>query len=161
MRNKPTPAPATESAVREELDRALVELPDRVREAVVLRYLEGHGQEEAARMAGCDKGTLSRRCTRGLTRMAALLTRRGVSVAPAVLAGILASQAAGNIAAATLTSLQGVAAGGASSAHASVLAQGTIKAMFWAKAKMCVGLVAALATVATAGAVISMIVPTA
>src|SRR5262249_28294718 len=101
VRQKATPGPATEGNLREELDLVLVQLPERLREAVVLRYLEGHGQEEAARMAGCDKGTLSRRCTQGLSRLGSLLSRRGVVVAPAVLTSFLANQGAASVPAAT------------------------------------------------------------
>jgi len=153
VRRQAMPEPATGRDLREELDVALVRLPDRVREAVVLRYLEGHGQEQAARIAGCDKGTLSRRCTQGLSRLAGLLARRGVAVAPAVLAGFLANQAAASLPAATFTALQGIGAGaGAASAQASVLAKSAAQAMFWAKAKLCAAVLGA-ATVASAAVV--------
>jgi RNA polymerase sigma factor (sigma-70 family) len=137
VRSNTTPSPATENELREELDRVLLQLPDRMREAVVLRYLEGHGQEESARLAGCDKGTLSRRCTEGLKRLQSLLSRRSVAVAPAMLPVFLMKQSAGSLPAATLGVLQGIGAGGVvASTQASILAQGALNAMFWAKAKL-------------------------
>src|SRR5262249_42435215 len=48
-------------AWREELDAALAQMPERLREAVVLRYLEGRSQAEAARLAACPQGTLGYR----------------------------------------------------------------------------------------------------
>jgi RNA polymerase sigma factor (sigma-70 family) len=151
VRQKAMTSPTSESIIREELDLVLVQLPDRLREAVVLRYLEGHGQEEAARMAGCDKGTLSRRCTKGLNRLGALLSRRGVVVAPAVLTGFLANQAMASVPAATLSALQGIGVGGAvASAQATILAKGALQAMFWAKLKLCAAVVAAVAVVGVA-----------
>jgi len=151
VRQKAIPSPAGEGSLREELDLVLVELPERLREALVLRYLEGHGQEEAARMAGCDKGTLSRRCAQGLSRLGSLLSRRGVVVAPAVLAGFLTSQASASVPAATLSALQGMAVGGvAVSAQATLLAKGTLHALFWAKVKLCAAAVAIVAAVGVA-----------
>lgn len=149
-----TPAPATENDLREELDQVLVQLPDRMREAVVLRYLEGRGQEEAAQLAGCDKGTLSRRCTEGLNRLESLLARRGMVVAPAVMAGFLAQQASASLSAATVNSVQLAAVSGAASVQASALAKGALSAMFWAKAKVAAAVVAAAASVGTAGVVV-------
>lgn len=158
VRSNATPSPATENSLREELDLVLMKLPDRLREAVVLRYLEGHGQEEAARMAGCDKGTLSRRCTQGLSRLGSLLSGRGVAVAPAVLTAFLVNQSAASLPAATLTALQAVGAG-AASASASALAKGAINAMFWAKAKVCAAVVG-VASVVGAGAVAPLVFST-
>jgi RNA polymerase sigma factor (sigma-70 family) len=153
VRSRTTPPPATENELREELDRVLLQLPDRMREAVVLRYLEGHGQEESARMAGCDKGTLSRRCAEGLKRLASLLSGRGVAVAPSVLTAFLVKQSAGSLPAATLGVLQSIGAGGVvASSQAAVLAQGALNAMFWAKAKL-YALVLAMTTAVGAGAV--------
>jgi RNA polymerase sigma factor (sigma-70 family) len=151
VRQKATDGPAAESNLREELDLVLVQLPERLREAVVLRYLEGYGQEEAARMAGCDKGTLSRRCTQGLSRLGSLLSRRGVLVAPAVLTSFLANQAAASMPAATLSALQGIGIGGAvASTQAAMLAKGALHAMFWAKLKLCTAMVAIVAAVGVA-----------
>jgi RNA polymerase sigma factor (sigma-70 family) len=150
VRQKSTQSPATESNLREELDLVLVQLPERLREAVVLRYLEGYGQEEAARMAGCDKGTLSRRCTQGLSRLGSLLSRRGVVVAPAVLTGFLTNQATASVPAGTLGILQGIGVGGVGSVQAAVLAKGALHAMFWAKLKLCVTTLAIVTAVGVA-----------
>jgi RNA polymerase sigma factor (sigma-70 family) len=157
VKRKTTPNSANEGLLREELDVALVQLPERMREAVVLRYLEGRGQEEAARLAGCDKGTLSRRCTEGLNRLEKLLSRRGVTVAPAMLTGFLTTQAPAALPAATLSALQCVGAGSAvASAQVAALAKGTLHAMFWAKAKMCAAVLTVTTAVATAGVVIPL-----
>jgi RNA polymerase sigma factor (sigma-70 family) len=153
VRSNTAPGTGTENELREELDRVLLQLPDRMREAVVLRYLEGHGQEESARMAGCDKGTLSRRCTEGLKRLESLLSRRGVAVAPSMLSAFLMKQSVGSLPAATLGVLQGIGAGGVvASTQASVLAQGAVNAMFWAKAKI-YAMILAMTTAVGAGTV--------
>lgn len=84
---RPTTTAPPEAGVREELDVALADLPDRLREAVVLRYLEGRGVREAAALAGCPQGTIGRRASEGLLQMRSFLARRGwVLSAPALLA---------------------------------------------------------------------------
>ncbi|HEY7154357.1 MAG TPA: sigma-70 family RNA polymerase sigma factor [Gemmataceae bacterium] len=107
--------------VRTVVDEELQRLPDDLRSALVLCYLEGKTHEEAARLLNWSKRTLGRRLergrellrsrllTRGLTPMAALtaslFAEGGVSAAvPATLAAatlrtVLASKAAPAIAA--------------------------------------------------------------
>jgi len=51
-----------------------------LRQAVVLRYLQGYGQAEAARQAGCSEMTLSIRASRGIERLRQRLSKRGVAL---------------------------------------------------------------------------------
>lgn len=81
-------------AVREELDVALTRLPAPLREAVVLRYLEGHDQEQAAQLAGCPRGTLSRRASEGIDKLRDILARRGAAFASTALVAYLAQTSA-------------------------------------------------------------------
>ena len=62
--------------LREEVEIALGRLPTRLRQAVILRYLEGLGQREAARRLGCPQGTLATRTRDGLLRLRAVLGER-------------------------------------------------------------------------------------
>jgi RNA polymerase sigma factor (sigma-70 family) len=124
--------------LREELDAALDRLPTRLREAVVLRYLEGREQEEAARLAGCPRATLVARATEGLDRLRAVLGRRGVVVSAGVLTGFLAAETASSaVPVATLTTLSAsTAAAAAAKVGASVLlAKSAVQGMAWAKAQ--------------------------
>jgi RNA polymerase sigma factor (sigma-70 family) len=84
--------------LREELDSALARLPDRLQQAVILRYLEGHSQQEAARRAGCTQATLGWRAMKGIQRLRTILARRGTVLAPAVLAACLTAEARAAIA---------------------------------------------------------------
>src|SRR5262245_48114117 len=59
--------------LQQDLDDALARLPTRLREAVILRYLEGREQEDAARQAGCPRTTLVARSTEGLNRLRTML----------------------------------------------------------------------------------------
>src|SRR5947209_10255204 len=75
------------------LDQELGRLSDRYRAPLVLCYLEGRTQDEAARQLGWSLGTLRRRLAQGRRLLEARLRGRGVTL-PAALAGLLAAGAA-------------------------------------------------------------------
>jgi RNA polymerase sigma factor (sigma-70 family) len=141
-------ARAGTAAVTEHLDGELSRLPHRQQQAVILRYLEGRSEAEAATIAGCPQGTLSARAARGLERLRSRLAQRGASLGAAALAGQLAAQAAAPLPESLLHSLLAVprlAAGGAGAGNAggnaAALAKGVVKAMFWTKVKIATAVV--------------------
>ena len=69
------------------LDEELAALPEAERLPLVLCYLEGRTQDEAARVCGASVRTLRRRLDRGRARLRQRLERRGVAPA-AALAGL-------------------------------------------------------------------------
>ena len=131
---------------REEIDAALEHLPGRLREVVVLRYLEGHSQEATAGMLGCPQGTVARRSADGLQKLRDVLTRRGVVLTPAVLLGLFAAESAASAAAPPLT-LPAVAR-----PEALELLGAAQRAFFWIKVKA-VASYAALAVLLVVSAV--------
>jgi RNA polymerase sigma factor (sigma-70 family) len=126
--------PLEHQELREELDSALAGLPNRLQEAVMLRYLEGHSQQEAARRAGCTQVTLGWRAMKGLERLRTILARRGTVLAPAVLAACLTAEARAAVplaAAAAPGAVTATAAGlAAVLVRRSMLAQVLRKALF-------------------------------
>jgi RNA polymerase sigma-70 factor, ECF subfamily len=52
--------------LKEELTRALNQLPPQLKQAVQLRYLEGWSQNEVAEFLNCPRGTVAQRAARGL-----------------------------------------------------------------------------------------------
>lgn len=138
--------------LREELDAALVRLPADLREAVVLRYLEGRAAEEAARVAGCNANTFRWRAMKGLERLRNLLAQREVLFSISGLTAFLASEAAATAATAGMaTSLAAsVTAGCLEGGRAVLVAKQVVGGLFWTKAKIG-GLVVGTA-VALAGA---------
>jgi RNA polymerase sigma factor (sigma-70 family) len=86
-------SPAQSRELQEELDAALAQLPDDFRQAVILRYLEGRSQQEAACLAGCSQGAIGWRSMKGLDRLRAILERRGVQASLTALAAGLAAEA--------------------------------------------------------------------
>jgi RNA polymerase sigma factor (sigma-70 family) len=149
-RPEAVPPASEQQQLREEIDAALQRLPNHLREAVVLRHLEGRNMDEAATMTGCSERTLTRYTADGLDRLRSILIRRGTLVAPAVLLAFLASEASAAIPAWTGAQVTALAGGAGSGSAAVLLAHGTLKAMFWAKAKIYAALVT-VTVAATAG----------
>jgi RNA polymerase sigma factor (sigma-70 family) len=80
----PSGDPLDELTVREAqavLDEELTRLPERDRGPLVLCYLEGLTQDEAAQRLGCPLGTLKSRLVRGRAVLHKRLARRGLSLA--------------------------------------------------------------------------------
>jgi RNA polymerase sigma factor (sigma-70 family) len=80
--------------VRAVLDEELQRLPDALRSAVVLCYLEGKTHEQAARQLGWSKSTLRRRLDRGRERLRHRLLARGLAPAAALTASLFVHESA-------------------------------------------------------------------
>jgi RNA polymerase sigma factor (sigma-70 family) len=136
-------------AVHEELDR----LPERHRAALVLCYLEGRTQDEAAAQLGLAKGTLKGHLERGRALLRARLVRRGLGPGAVVVLGAwpAASATACLSPALLVAAVKGataVASGGAASAvspNVAALTEGMVKAMFVKKLKIAAILLLAIA----------------
>ena len=143
------------SVLDEEVDR----LPATYRRAVVLCYLEGKTQEDAARELGWTKGTVSGRLARAKGLLRARLTRRGFAPSAGLLAAVFAGEDA---LAAVPTALAigavrvalGVILGHAEMIAASdsaiLLAEGALRAMLLGKVKVACAALLMMVAVATA-----------
>jgi RNA polymerase sigma factor (sigma-70 family) len=142
------PTESTDSArdfwrdLRPVLDAALDHLPKQYRAPLVLCYLEGKTQQEAARLLGWRPGTLATRLRRGLARLRVLLARRGVALSGAGLTVALVQSSASDAVAAGLVRstvghavavLAGSAADGAVPVSIQVLVSGVLRNMKSAK----------------------------
>jgi RNA polymerase sigma factor (sigma-70 family) len=124
------------------IDAELGVLSSGQRQALVLRYFEGHSLAEAAQIAGCPQGTLARRASDGMARLRKLLAARGSTVGAGALGTIIETQVTVPLPGALLPALVSAsktAAGGAAAAIAggkvAALAEGAIRTMLLAKLK--------------------------
>ncbi len=149
------------SVLDEEVDR----LPRAYRIAVVLCYLEGKTQEDAARELGWSKGTVSGRLARAKDLLRARLTHRGFAPSAGLVAMVLApTEGSAAVPAALVTSTARAAFGLAlgrpetlvASRSVMALAEGALRGMLLTRVAvgavgvlLCVAIATALAQTAT------------
>jgi RNA polymerase sigma factor (sigma-70 family) len=121
--------------LHEELDR----LPDKLRDVIVLCHLQGRSHEEAARLLRWPIGTVSSRLSRGRQLLRSRLERRGLEVAPGLLATGWLAGAPATVASPLLESTVAAAVGSASAKAVSALVlsltHGVLKTMLLRKLK--------------------------
>jgi RNA polymerase sigma factor (sigma-70 family) len=152
----PADAPAWSDVgpvVHEEVQR----LPSHYRDAVVLCFLEGKSNEEAAEMLRRPVGTIKSRLTRARELLRSRLARRGLGVASAValttaLVANMAQASAGVMAATTQAAARfaGGAAGPASE-RALALARAALRTVLWKKAAILTSAVVVVGALITGG----------
>jgi RND family efflux transporter MFP subunit len=155
------PADATWDDLRPILDEELSRLPERLRRPVVLCYLEGKTNEEAARELGCPAGTIYSRLSRGRDLLRHRLLRRGVALSAAALSAALAEHAAHAIPTVPLVTMTrraalffaaGQAAGARVSPRVTTLAEGVLRTMLVSKLKMAALMLLVFGLLAAGGA---------
>jgi RNA polymerase sigma factor (sigma-70 family) len=133
---------------QELLDEELARLPEKYRSPVVLVYLEGATQEEAARRCGWSLSTLKRRLHRAEALLQARLSRRDLTLAALLSVSLLtrapasAALVGGAVMAAGL--LRAGGAGAANVTKAAALAEAVLRSMLLARLKVAVVVLAVL-----------------
>lgn len=118
----------TQAVIDEEIDR----LPEKLRRAVVLCYLEGQTAEQAAQLLGCPRGTVLSRLAAARERLRVRLTRRGLGVS---IGGLAAGLTAAEVSAAVVSATTATALTGGASIQMIGWANGVLYAMFLSKIK--------------------------
>jgi HlyD family secretion protein len=144
------------SDVRPILDEELNRLPERLRRPIVLCYLEGKSNAEAARELGCRLGTIYSRLSRGRELLRQRLQRRGVTLPVAALTTILTANLSESapaislvwVAARAAFAFADPSAAAAVSPRVATLAEGVLRTMFVTKLKIAVVMVLVLGVVA-------------
>jgi RNA polymerase sigma factor (sigma-70 family) len=152
-------------ALEEELHR----LPERHRAPLVLCYLEGKTNEQAAAILGCPRGSMGARLARARERLRECLARRGFVAPPAGLAAALttaATEAAvplplleNTVRAALWFAQEQTCAAGLISARAVSLARGALRSMFLSRVKAAAALLLAVAVLGTGAAMLLKAAP--
>ncbi|MFZ4778551.1 MAG: RNA polymerase sigma factor, partial [Terrimicrobiaceae bacterium] len=133
----------SQSVVLDLVYRELGALTSLQRQAVILRYIEGRREDNAAGLAGCSVDALHRRATDGIAKLRQRLAKRGVALGGVALAGLLTSEASAAVPETLLPSILAVvktaaatsATATTTTSTAAMLAKGAMKAMFWNNVK--------------------------
>jgi RNA polymerase sigma factor (sigma-70 family) len=80
--------------IQAHIDEAIAALPDKLREPVIHRFLEGQTHEAIAQNLGISRSTVQYRLARGVEEIRKSLKRRGIPVATAVLTAMLGTNLA-------------------------------------------------------------------
>jgi RNA polymerase sigma factor (sigma-70 family) len=111
------------------LDECVRRLPPKARDAIVLRFFEGRSPAEVARRMGVSEEAARQRVSRAVERLRETLSRRGVALPAAVVAGLLGKRAVDAAPPGLATSAAAVAAGASTMTPAAVVTSNGILAM--------------------------------
>jgi uncharacterized protein (TIGR03435 family) len=156
MMESPLHLGATESVwaqISPHLNDALAGLPERDREAVLIRFFEDGTHKDVARALGVSEDAAKMRVSRALEKLRLFFAKQGFAMTSTALLAALAAHGAQAAPAGLSASVAASAAGNGTTAAASTftLAKGILKLMAWTKAKvaLAVGLGVLLAGRAT------------
>jgi RNA polymerase sigma factor (sigma-70 family) len=140
-------------ALAPEVDAALAHLSDTDRDAILLRFFTGHDLKQVGGVLGLSEEAAKKRVSRALERMRGFLSRRGVTLSAAAIAGTLSVnsvQAAPiTIASSVLTSLH------AESTATLALVKATMKAMLYAQLKTAAIITGVALAIVTGGTILA------
>ncbi|HWY85276.1 MAG TPA: sigma-70 family RNA polymerase sigma factor, partial [Gemmataceae bacterium] len=135
------------------LDQEIAGLSEHYRRPIVLCYLQGNTNEEAARLLGCPKGTVATRLARAREQLRQRLTRRGCVLSAGILTTVLTTKASAlslpaGLVRSTLAYASGKTAATLSGKVLS-LSDGALRVMYINKMKIAAGVVLALVLAGT------------
>jgi RNA polymerase sigma factor (sigma-70 family) len=141
--------------LRSVIDEEINRLPEKYRGPLVLCYLEGKTNEQAARLLGCPTGSMSWRLSRGREMLRKRLDRRNLALAPLLFlplltqnvssAAVPAGLVKATVTAASKFALASGAASGAASASVMALTEEILKTFGASKLKLVTVVAAVLA----------------
>lgn len=127
MAQKRSEAEPTWAEIEPHVDDALLGLPEELRLPIILHYLKGMTQAQAAEEMAVDQSTVSRRIEKGIGELRTRLAKVGAVASASLVAGLLTENASGAVPSALETSLakMAVAGVGGTSGGATALAAGS------------------------------------
>ncbi len=143
----PAPVDANAEALRELrpiLDEAICALPAKYREPIVLCYLQGLTNTDAARRLGCPLGTVAIRLSRARDQLRSRLARRGVVLTAALFPVLLSKAALSSAAPIGLFESSVAQVAGPAAANITQLIEGIGKTMLVEKSRWFAGAIVVL-----------------
>lgn len=136
MRDVAPPVAPDRGELLELLDKALGQLSEADREAVLLRHLEGKSFTQAGQQLGISEEAARKRADRGVERLRMFFGRRGYTTTAATVAGAMAAQAATSAPAAVVSTTLALAHGAAVPAAMAALTKAVTTWLWWTPAKV-------------------------
>ena len=122
------------------LDEAMARLPERDRDAVVLRFFENKSLPEVGAALGVEAGAAQKRVGRSLEKLRKFFAKRGLTLSAAALAGAVSANSVSAAPAGLATTLSAIAAtqGATAAGSTATLVKGALKVMAWSKLKLAI-----------------------
>ena len=122
------------------LDEAMAQLRDRDRDAIVLRFFQNKNLKDVGAAMGLEERAAQKRVSRGLEKLHAFFSKRGISTTSAIIGVVLTASSvhAAPAGLAKSISVVAVAKGAAAATSTLTLVKGALKIMAWTKAKTAV-----------------------
>jgi RNA polymerase sigma factor (sigma-70 family) len=118
------------------LDEALAALPNKDRDAVLLRFISRKPFSQVGAQMGTSEDAAKKRVSRALARLREFFLRRGTTLSIAALGVMLSEHVVHAAPLAVATKIAaGVGAGAATASPAAVLLEATLRDLFWNKVK--------------------------
>ena len=141
------------------LDEAMAQLREQDRNALVLRYFQNKSLKEVGVEMGLEERAAQKRVARGLEKLRAIFTKRGIVLSAVAIAGAVSANSvqaapAGLVVTVTAAAAKGTAVGGSTLA----LVKGALKLMAWAKAKTAI--VVGVGALGLGAAIVGLLVET-
>ena len=140
------------------IDQALERLGQRDRDAVLLRYVQGHSLRDVGSVLGMTEEAAKKRVSRAIEKLRSLLARRGISVSTAIIGSTLSTNANVAVSETVLTTITSAAGATMPVGPAAAMASEAIAAWRWTRIKWTAGVatVVLVATLVTIGIVHSV-----
>jgi RNA polymerase sigma factor (sigma-70 family) len=137
------------------LDEAMAQLRDKDRDAIVLRLFENKNLREVGTAMGLEERAAQKCVARGLEKLRAFFTKRGLVISAALIAGAVSANSVQAAPPALAASVKAIvfAKGSAAGASTLILMKGTMKLLFWTNVKIPV--MACVAILLLAGAAVT------